>query len=164
MTRTLTVMSCLGVVAVASILLAATAQDKKGGEKKPDDKPAIGSGMKEAAVASADTAKYKEAAPGAMMATIWGDPDKGAHRVWTKFAPGATFPLHTHTSEMHIVVIKGAYVYKPEKGDEKRVTAGGYINIPAGDRHASGGDARDGALFYEESSGKFDLLPVEVKK
>ena len=114
--------------------------------------------------ASADQATFKELAPGASMAVISGDPDKGAHRVFTKFVPGATFPLHTHTSEMHIVVIKGAYLYKPEKGAEQRVGPGCYIDIPGGDRHASGGDAKEGALFYEESSGKFDLLPVENAK
>ena len=144
-------------VAFASVLVAAMVQDKQAKpEKKAEEKAAT-------AFASPDTAKYKDAAPGASMAAIWGDPEKGAHRVYTKFAPGASFALHTHSSEMHIVVIKGAYVYKPEKGEEKRVTAGCYIDIPAGDRHASGGDAKDGALFYEESSGKFDLVPVETK-
>ena len=65
---------------------------------------------------------------------------------------------------MHIVVIKGAYLYKPEKGEEKRVGPGCYIDIPAGDRHASGGNAKDGALFYEESNGKFDLNIIDPKK
>jgi quercetin dioxygenase-like cupin family protein len=113
---------------------------------------------------SAAQAKYKEVAPGASMAVISGDPEKGAHRVFTKLVPGANFPLHTHTSEIHIVVIQGAYLYKPEKGEEKRVGPGCYLDIPAGDRHASGGDPKEGALFYQESSGKFDLVPVEPEK
>ena len=148
----------LGTFAATGILWAASAQDKKP-EAPKQDKPA----KAEAAFASAEQLKYKDVAPGASMATIWGDPDKGSHRVFTKFAPGATFALHTHTSEMHIVVIKGAYVYKPENGAEKRVTAGCYIDLPAGDRHTSSGDAKEGALFYAESAGKFDLVPVEKK-
>jgi quercetin dioxygenase-like cupin family protein len=156
-----TAATSFGVLAITGILWAASSQDKKPEAPKQDKPVAVKAEM---AFASADTAKYKDVAPGAQMATIWGDPDKGAHRAFTKFAPGATFPLHTHTSEMHIVVIKGAYVYKPEKGDEKRVTAGCYIDIPGGDRHSSSGDAKEGALFYEESAGKFDLIPVEAPK
>ena len=64
---------------------------------------------------------------------------------------------------MRIVVLKGAYLYKPEKGEERRVGPGCFLEIPGGDRHASGGDAKEGALFYEESAGKFDLVPVEKK-
>jgi len=117
-----------------------------------------------AVFASAADAKFKEVAPGASMAVISGDPDKGAHRVFTKFTPGASFPLHTHSSEMHIVVIKGAYLYMAEKGKELRVGPGCYIDIPANARHASAGDPKEGALFYEESAGKFDLVSVEKEK
>ena|SRR5688572_13362311 len=137
------------------VLVGATVQDKK---EQPAPK-------KEAVFASSgDEAKFKEIAPGASMAVIWGDPDKGAHRAFTKFVPGASFALHTHTSPMRIVVIKGAYLYKPEKGEEKRVGAGSYLEIPGGDRHASGGDAKEGALFYQEAADKFDLHFIDAKK
>lgn len=150
--------ACLGTLAL--VFVATTAQDN------PKKDPTKDQGEKKDAVVvmSADEAKYKEVAPGASMAVIWGDPDKGAYRGFTKFAPGATFALHTHTSETRIVVIKGAYMYRPEKGDEKRVGPGAYIDIPAGERHSSGGDAKDGALFYQESAGKFDLNFIEPKK
>jgi mannose-6-phosphate isomerase-like protein (cupin superfamily) len=106
-------------------------------------------------------ATYKELAPGASGSVVWGDMDKGPHGSFTKFVPGASFPLHTHTSDMRIVVLKGAYVYKPENGPEVRVSAGHYLFIPGGDRHVSGGDAKEGALFYQTSDGKFDLNPVK---
>jgi gentisate 1,2-dioxygenase len=106
-------------------------------------------------------AAYKELAPGASAALLWGDMDKGPYGAFTKFAPGASFPLHTHSSEIRIVVVKGAYVYKPENGPEVRVTAGHYLSVPAGDRHTSGGDTKEGAVFYQGSPGKFDLNPVK---
>ena len=145
----------LFAVLSVTFLAGATTQDKQ--DKKPEDK-------KEAAFFSVDKAKFKEVAKGASMAVVWGDPDKGAHRVFTKFEPGADFPLHTHTSALRIVVIKGAYIYRPEKGEERRVGPGCYLETQPGERHASGGDATEGALFYQESAGKFDLVPVEVKK
>jgi len=106
-------------------------------------------------------ATYKELAPGASASLLWGDMDKGPYGAFTKFVPGASFPLHTHSSEIRIVVLKGAYVYKPEKGQEVRVTAGQFLSIPGGDRHVSGADAKEGAVFYQSSPGKFDLNPVQ---
>lgn len=145
----------LFAVGALSFLAAATTQEKQ--DKKPDDK-------KEAVFFSVDKAKFKEMAKGASMAVVWGDPEKGAHRAYVKFEPGADFPLHTHSSALRIVVIKGAYIFRPEKGEERRVGPGCYIETQPGERHASGGDATEGALFYQESAGKFDLVPVEQKK
>jgi quercetin dioxygenase-like cupin family protein len=59
------------------------------------------------------------------------------------------------------VVLKGAYVYKPENGAEQRVGPGQFLSVPGGNRHATGSDAKEGALFYMESNGKFDLNPVK---
>ena len=92
-----------------------------------------------------------------------GDHDAGPYGAFTKFEPGLTNPMHTHTSELRIVVLRGAYIYKPKDGKERRVGAGSYISVPAGDVHVSGGDKKEGALFYEESPGKFDLVPVDKK-
>jgi len=94
------------------------------------------------------------------MASIWGDADTGAHGTYTKFAPGYDAGMHTHTNDVCIVVIKGAYLYKDDAG-EKRVAAGDFLRVPGGHKHWSGGDKKEGALFYEESSGKFDFIPAK---
>jgi quercetin dioxygenase-like cupin family protein len=109
---------------------------------------------------SADHANYQEANKGVSSAAIWGDGTKGAHATFTKFAPGTDNGMHTHTNDVWIVVLKGAYVYKDEAG-EKRVGPGDFLRVPGGHKHWSGGDAKEGALFYEESSGKFDLVPAK---
>jgi hypothetical protein len=56
--------------------------------------------------------------------------------------------------------LKGAYLYRDDSG-EKRVEPGEFFRIPGGYKHWSGGDAKEGALFYQEGAGKFDLVPVE---
>jgi quercetin dioxygenase-like cupin family protein len=68
--------------------------------------------------------------------------------------------MHIHTSDVWLVVIKGAYLYKDEVA-EKRVGPGDFIRIPGGHKHWSGGDKAEGALFYQEGSGKFDLIPAK---
>jgi quercetin dioxygenase-like cupin family protein len=97
---------------------------------------------------------------GVSAVPIWGDATVGAHGTFSKFAPGYDAGLHTHTNDVWIVVIKGAYLYKDDAG-EKRVGPGDFLRVPGGHKHWSGGDKKEGALFYEESSGKFDLIPAK---
>jgi quercetin dioxygenase-like cupin family protein len=110
---------------------------------------------------AAGQATFKQSpTAGVSMADLWGDPDQGAHGTFTKFTPGFDAGMHTHTSDVWIVVIKGAYLYKDEAG-EKRVGPGDFLRVPGGHKHWSGGDKTEGALFYEEASGKFDTVPAK---
>jgi len=93
------------------------------------------------------------------MASLWGNYETGAYGGLTRFVPGFDAGMHTHTNDVRIVVIKGAYLYKDAAG-EKRVGPGDFLLIPGGTKHWSGGDAKEGALFFDEMDGKFDLIPV----
>ena len=124
---------------------------------------AVAQGKKEPVLVDSGSADFKEIVPGVRKKILWGDHDKGPYGAFTRFDPGLTNPLHTHSSEVRIVVLKGAYVYKPASGSERRIGPGSYISVPAGDVHVSGGDAKEGALFYEESPGKFDLKVIDAK-
>jgi len=112
---------------------------------------------------SASHANFSEmpgATQGVSAAALWGDASSGAHGTFTKFAPGYEAGMHTHTNDVWIVGVKGAYLYKDEAG-EKRVGPGDFLRVPGGHKHWSGGDKKEGAVFYEESSGKFDLVPAK---
>jgi quercetin dioxygenase-like cupin family protein len=110
---------------------------------------------------SSAQATYKPSPMGGVsMAALWGEMDKGPHATFTKFDPGYDAGMHTHTSDVWIVVIKGAYLYKDEAG-ERRVGPGDFLRVPGGHKHWSGGDKTEGALFYEEASGKFDSTPAK---
>jgi quercetin dioxygenase-like cupin family protein len=149
----------LGSLLAAGILTAA-AQEKKGTDK--GEKPQAP--KHESALVCSETAKFADAVPGVSRAIISGDPDKGAYRAFTKFAPGTVHPMHTHPNEIWIVVLKGAYIQTNEKGEETRVGPGCAFHIPAGEKHASAGDAKEGVLMLEESSEKFGMEPVEKEK
>jgi len=137
--------SLVGVAVVASLSMA-VAQSKK-----------------EPVFVESQKAEFKEIEPGVKKKILWGDHDKGPYGAFTKFDPGLTHPLHTHTNEVRIVVLQGAYIYKPQNGNERRVGVGSYIFIPGGVVHVSSGDPKEGALFYEESPGGFDQKPVDQK-
>jgi quercetin dioxygenase-like cupin family protein len=109
---------------------------------------------------SSAAATYKPSPMGGVsMQVLRGDPDKGPHATFTKFAPGYDAGMHTHTNDVSLLVIKGVYLYKDEAG-EKRVGPGEFLLVPGGHKHWSGGDKTEGALFYQEGSGKFDRIPA----
>jgi quercetin dioxygenase-like cupin family protein len=117
--------------------------------------------MKSVIYVSSATATFKKSPTGGVsMASLWGDPDMGAHATFTKFEPGYDAGMHSHTNDVWIAVIKGAYLYKDDAG-EKRVGPGDFLRVPGGHKHWSGGDKTEGALFYEEGSGKFDIIPAK---
>ena len=142
----------LGVAALIIAVAAGVVQARKG---------STSDNMKSVIFANPSTATFKPAPTGGVsMATIWGDPDKGVHGTYSKFEPGFDAGMHTHSSDVWIVVIKGAYLYKDDAG-EKRVGPGDFLRVPGGHKHWSGGDKKEGALFYEEASGKFDSTPAK---
>jgi quercetin dioxygenase-like cupin family protein len=141
------------VVGVAVALMAVWSVGRVQGQKEA-------AGGEKVIYVSADQAKFTESNKGVSIALIWGDSDKGAHGTFSKFAPGYDAGMHTHTNDISIVVVKGAYLYKDDAG-EKRVGPGDFLRVPGGHKHWSGGDPKEGALFYETSSGKFDFVPAK---
>src|ERR1035438_4004631 len=144
------------VSGVAALMLAAMSMGIAEAQKTSTAK------KKSVIYVAADKSEFKEspAAAGVSVAVLWGDPDKGPHATFTKFAPGYDAGMHTHTSDLWIVGVKGAYLYKDEAG-EKRVGPGDFLRVPGGHKHWSGGDKTEGAIFYEEGSGKFDTIPAK---
>ncbi len=111
-----------------------------------------------------DKLDFTERVPGVTQAVIWGDPDKGAHAGFTRFAPGVEVPLHTHSHDVVLVVISGAYIYRPTMGEEIRVGPRSYLFVPGGTPHVSLGDPIEGCLFYQEGTESFDLNFLEEKR
>lgn len=151
-------------IAVATFAIVLQAEDKKTEAPKTDaakaampTKEAASSGM---IYTNPEKAKFTDLMAGVSQAVLWGDPTKGRHGCYTKFTPGFDAGWHTHTADTWGVVIKGAYMYKDEAG-EKRVGPGEFFFVPGGHKHWSGGDPKEGALFYEEASAAFDLIPAK---
>jgi len=104
------------------------------------------------------------APPGPMLATLWGDPTKGAYGAIEKFPAGFSAPLHTHAADHKIVVISGTWIHGEEGKPEVRLPAGSYLFQPSNRRHTSACDQASECVFFIESSRRFDLKMVEEKK
>ncbi len=70
------------------------------------------------------------------MQTLVGAMDTSPHATFTKFDPRFDAGMHTHTNDVSIVVVKGAYLYTDEAG-EKRVGPGEYLFVPGGNTGAA---------------------------
>ena len=107
---------------------------------------------------SADKAEYsaQQGTP-IKFSQLFGDGDVDApHGEFIVFPPGFDAGgVHVHTNTVNLVVLKGAYVYRDENG-EKRVGPGEFIRIPGGHKHWSGGDEKEGAVFYSHLEKKMD--------
>jgi quercetin dioxygenase-like cupin family protein len=104
-------------------------------------------------------------APGVMIADLFGDHAKGAFGAFIKFPAGFAAPLHTHTHSVRIVVVSGTFVQTPEGKAEVRLGPGSYLWQPGGSyKHVTACDKASECLFFAESTGKFDILPVQGAK
>src|SRR6267143_460189 len=104
--------------------------------------------------------KFAPMVPGVSSSVVWGDTLTGPFGGFTKFRPGFDAGLHTHTADVLLVVLRGAYLYRDDAG-AKRVGPGDFLRVPGGHKHWSGGDPKEGAVFYQETFGKFDLIPAK---
>ena len=104
-------------------------------------------------------------APGVKVANLWGNHAKGAFGAFFRLPAGFAVPLHTHTHDMKVVFISGTYIQAPEGKPEVRLGPGSYMMQPGGNyRHTTACGKDADCVFFVESSGGFDLKPVDMGK
>ena len=100
-------------------------------------------------------------APGVQIADLWGDHTKGAFGAFLKLPAGFAAPLHTHTHAMKVVFLSGTYIQAPDGKAAVRLGPGSYMMQPGGNyRHTTSCDKASDCVFFVESDGAFDLIPV----
>ena len=100
-------------------------------------------------------------APGAKIATLWGDPTKSGFGAFFKLPAGFAVPLHTHTNPMKVVIVSGTYIQAPDGKPEFRLGPASYLMQPGGNyRHTTRCDQTAECVFFVESEGPFDLHVV----
>jgi hypothetical protein len=156
-------MRARGVLAFAVSLVLAVAVLAQGAEGKKKSAPKAAASP---VVMPAGDLKWTDldpqGAPGVKIADLWGDHTKGAFGAFLKFPAGFAAPLHTHTNAVKIVVVSGTFTQAPEGKPEFRLGPGSYLMQPGGSyKHTTGCDPASECVFFAESTGKFDLKPVE---
>lgn len=160
-------MTLMNVLAASISLLLAPVLAQSS-EQAKSDKPAKPAASQPVFMAAADL-KWMDldpkGAPGVKFANLWGDATKGAFGAYFKLPAGFAAPLHTHTYAMKVIFVSGTYIQAPEGKPEVRLGPGSYMMQPGGNyRHTTSCDKSADCVFFVESSGKFDLKPVEAAK
>jgi quercetin dioxygenase-like cupin family protein len=97
---------------------------------------------------------------GLSIATLWGDPSKGAYGALKKVAGGTDFGWHTHTSDQKVVAISGTFDIQTEGGGMKELASGAYLFMPGGVKHMAKCRAGADCVYFEEQPGKSDYIPA----
>jgi quercetin dioxygenase-like cupin family protein len=117
----------------------------------------------EAVVRPAESIQYKEVMKGISKAHLWGK-SRGTHGALTKFAAGTKVPMHTHSTDIRIIVVSGTIITGDPEGKETRLGPGSYRFTPAGYKHMTSCAEGAECLLYEEMPGEFDLIMVDKAK
>lgn len=154
------------VLAIAVSFLLAVAVLARADEAKA--KAAPKAAAHKAVIWPADGLKWVDMAggpPGVKIVDLWGDHTKGAYGAMIKFPAGTTAPLHTHTSDMRVVIVSGTWIHTPEGKPESRLGPGSYLLQPGGSyRHTTACDKGSDCVIFAESGAKFDLKVVDEGK
>ena len=101
--------------------------------------------------------------PGMQFALLSGNPSSGAYTQMRKVPAGTDNPLHSHSSEIKNVIVKGVWYTGADAASAKGFGPGSVVVMPGNWVHVSG--CRPGAecVFYQEGKGKFDFKPSTAK-
>jgi quercetin dioxygenase-like cupin family protein len=142
-------MTMAGVAAAALLLSAVTRADE----------PAKKAGPAAVFVPPADL-KWADVPgmTGVKMATLTGNPAKGAGHFFVKFTPGFSAPEHHHTANHYVAVMQGTMVLGVD-GKDHSLPTGSFFSFTGGKKHttkcAEGGDC----VVYIDSRGTWDVVP-----
>ena len=97
---------------------------------------------------------------GMHFAVLSGDPTTGPYTQMRRVPEGTDNPLHTHSSQIKNVIIKGVWYTGASSAAAKDFGPGSIIVMPADWAHVSGCRPGSDCVFYQEGKGKFDFHPA----
>src|SRR5262249_12382001 len=97
---------------------------------------------------------------GSQFALLTGDPTKGAYTAMRKAPAGTDNALHSHSSEIKNVIIRGTWYTGADAATAKDFGPGSVVVMPGGWMHVSGCRAGGGCVLSPEGVGYFHVDPA----
>ena len=97
---------------------------------------------------------------GPQMAALWGDPTSGPYGALLRLPGGFESPIHSHSLDERVVVIRGTALHWIEGEDRaaaQAMLAGDYIVMPGGVKHASAAAPGEECVEFITQDGAFDF-------
>lgn len=101
---------------------------------------------------------------GAKTAVLWGDPAKGAFGALNKLPAGMELANHWHSFDRRVVGVSGTIWVSVQGKPAKDMGAGSFASIPAKVPHSAGCKKGADCVYFEESTGKADMILVDAAK
>ncbi|WP_243286598.1 cupin domain-containing protein [Geothrix terrae] len=100
--------------------------------------------------------------PGAQMATLDGDPTKGAGHFLIKLKDGFVAPLHHHTSDHFATVLSGTMSFTVD-GKETLLPAGSFFVFKGKKEHITKCMPGADCVLSVDVRGKWDVVPEKAE-
>jgi len=97
------------------------------------------------------------AVKGAQQAVLWGDPATGAYGALKRIPGGTPLAMHSHTNETRALLVSGTLSFNFEGSSPKDLGPESYISVPGGMRHAATCKPGPDCVYFETSSGAYDI-------
>lgn len=105
--------------------------------------------------------EWVEVVPGISFAAAYGQWDREAHGKFIRFEPGASAPLHRHSSAYRGVIIRGRLTNPYPGGQAVEMGPGDYWHVPAGMAHSNECVSEEPCLFFTYGDAPWDITMVE---
>jgi quercetin dioxygenase-like cupin family protein len=114
-----------------------------------------------ATLVSASELKWVDnpALKGAQQAVLWGDPATAGYGALKRIPAGTNLPMHWHTNATRVVALAGTIKFTLEGAPPKDLGPQSYASIPGGVKHAAICNPGPDCVYFETSSGAYDLKP-----
>lgn len=90
-----------------------------------------------------------------------GDPDKGPSTFLLRAAPGCKVPLHYHTAEEQLIVVRGDVETGMNGVTARVLQAGGFAMMPGKEKHWFTCQSKDGCLMFVAFDRAYDIFWVK---
>jgi quercetin dioxygenase-like cupin family protein len=90
-----------------------------------------------------------------------GDPDKGPSTFLLRAAPDCKVPLHYHTAEEQLFVVRGDLETGMEGVTPRVLQAGGFAMMPSKEKHWFTCQSKDGCLMFVAFDRAYDIFWVK---
>ncbi len=93
--------------------------------------------------------------PGASSANVYGTPAEGNYAFYGKFPKNYTVPMHWHTNDVWVVIVKGSMIIKRDGIPDSTIRQGGFFFLPGPMRYIA--HCSEECIFLAYGYKPFDI-------
>ena len=145
----------IALALVVAVLAVVAVQVTEAG--KSQTKPTAAKGM--GVVTSSTDVPWKEAGiPGVMTAQVDGDMAKGPSHFFLKYAAGFVTPVHHHSANHYVTLVKGNLVLTVD-GKDHSLEPGSYFALTGKKTHSARCDGSEDCVMFVDARSPWDVVP-----